>query len=87
MTLPDRLIAIVIVNFVIAMLMRLGPRLLPELERRDLHGVYLMLLPLGFGLFGWDIPYWMSTSAVVVGLAMLAFAMRRVFHTLTEGET
>ncbi len=85
MTLADKIISIIVVNFAIAVIIRLGLSFLPQLQRRDLHGVYAILLPLGFALFGWDIPYWMTTAFVVLGLVELAYNLRKTLRTLSQG--
>ena len=80
---PLHSIAVIfVVNLVIMGLQYLSNRYLPELQNRQSMGLYLILLPLGFGLFGWDLPYWGIAPFIFGGVWVLLVVFRR---TLDEG--
>ncbi len=43
-------------------------------------GLYLILLPLGFGLFGWDLPYWATAPGIVGGVVYLLVVFKQVLN-------
>ena len=51
--LVGRILAVFVVSLVIFGLQILSNRFFPELKKKQYRGLYLILLPLGFGLFGW----------------------------------
>ena len=71
-----RLLAVLIVHVVIWLMLKLAHRLVPVLNRRSDSGIYLILLPLGFGLFGLDLPYWSTAPIICGGLAILLNSLR-----------
>ena len=73
-----RLIAVVVVHVVIWLMLKLAHRRVPVLNRHSDHGIYLILMPLGFGLFGLDLPYWSTAPIICGGLAILLNSWRGV---------
>jgi len=71
-----RLLAVLIVNVVIWLMLKLAHRRVPVLNRHGDSGIYLILLPLGFGLFGMDLPYWSTAPIICGGLAILLNSLR-----------
>ncbi len=71
-----RLLAVLAVHVVIWLVLELAHRRVPALNRHSDHGIYLILMPLGFGLFGLDLPYWSTAPIICGGLAILLNSWR-----------
>jgi hypothetical protein len=82
--LVGRIVAVLVVNLVIFGLQILSNRFVPELKKKHYMGLYLILLPLGFGLFGWDLPYWSTAPMVAGGVVVLLVVFKQVLD-LEEG--
>lgn len=74
----SRIVAVLVVNGVIGLIQWLVRRQIPALDKRGRFGIYVILLPLGFGLFGWDLSYWFTALFVVGGLTELLWSVKRV---------
>ncbi len=70
-------IAIIVVNATIVVLQLLVKKLVPTIGNSGLTGIYLILLPIGFGLFGWDVEYSVVAPVVLLGLALLLYSMKK----------
>jgi hypothetical protein len=69
-----------VVHLAIWILTEISYRLVPELNKKHFMGVYLILMPLGFGVFGFDLPYWFVTMLVLAGLATLMVVFKRTIR-------
>jgi len=74
----SRIAAVVIVNVVIGLVQWLVRRQIPALGKGGQFGIYVILLPMGFGLFGFDLDYWFSTLFVAGGLAQLLYSVKKL---------
>lgn len=74
----SRIAAVVIVNVVIGLVQWLVRRQIPALGKGGQFGIYVILLPMGFGLFGFDLAYWFSTLFVAGGLAQLLYSVKKL---------
>lgn len=73
-----RLLAVVIVHVVIAVVQRVVRRRLPHLGRDGHFGMYLIMMPLGFGMLGLDLSYLVVGPMAFVGLGLLLRAVGRM---------
>lgn len=80
--LGPRIMAVLVVNTAIGLIQWLVRRQLPMLGKGGQAGIYAILVPLGFGLFGWDLPYWFTTLFVVGGLAELLYSVKKQLRAL-----
>lgn len=78
-----RIIAVLVVNTVIGLIQWLVRRQIPTLGKGGQMGIYSILVPLGFGLFGWDLPYWFTTLFVVGGLAELLYSVKKQLRAVS----
>lgn len=85
--LGSRLIGVIVVNAVIWVVLRFVRRGVPILGKRGDSGIYLILLPLGFGLWGFEIPYWATAPIVLIGLAELLLSFRMAFAAERRAKT
>jgi len=69
-----------VVNLVIWLAIKLVHRWIPALIRQSDMGIYAILMPLGFGVFGFDLPYWSTAPFVIVGLVELLHSFRVVLR-------
>ncbi len=72
--LSSRIVAVFVVNSVIFGIQILSNRFFPELNKRHNTGLYLVLMPIGFGLYGWDLPVW-STAPLILGGVFILFVV------------
>ncbi len=79
--LSSRLLAITAVNGVIAVVQWQVRKQIPQIGRDGQFGIYLILLPLGFGMCGWDLPYLAIAPFVLAGLAILLYTMKKQLVT------
>jgi hypothetical protein len=79
--LGSRLVAIAVVHLVIWILTEISYRFIPELNKKHYMGVYLILMPLGFGVFGLDLPYWFVIMPVLAGLVTLMVVFKRTIRS------
>ena len=75
--LGTRIMAVLVVNTAIGFIQWLVRRQIPTMGRSGQMGIYAILVPLGFGLFGWDLPYWFTALFVVGGLAELLYSFKK----------
>jgi hypothetical protein len=73
----SQILVIVVVNVVIGVVQALVQRQIPTIGFAGHAGVYMILLPLGFGLFEADMPYSASAPFIVLGLALVLYAMKK----------
>lgn len=87
----SRIAAVVIVNVVIGLIQWLVRRQIPALGKGGQFGIYVILLPMGFGLFGFELANWFSTLFVVGGLAQLLYSVKKLVavpsHAGRKGES
>ncbi len=76
----SRLLTIVVVHLVIWVLSEISQRYVPELNKKHYFGVYLILMPVGFSLFGWNLPYWAIAIFELGGLASLFRVFKHTLH-------
>lgn len=72
----SKIVAIILVNASVGLLAGLSSRIFPEFRNKQSQGLYVILLPLGFGLFGWELSYRFTAPLICVGLVMLLVAFR-----------
>lgn len=75
-----RLAAVLVVNLVIWLVIKIAHRWIPALNRQSDSGIYAILLPLGFGVCGFDLPYWSIAPFIIAGLAELLHSFRVVLN-------
>ncbi len=68
MDMTDKLIAVAIVHVVYAALFELSHRRYPILDKKHQSGMYLILMPLGFGALGFDVSFTFVLVLVVLGV-------------------
>jgi hypothetical protein len=73
----SRVLAVVVVNAAIGLVQWLVRKQIPTMGNGGQMGIYAMLVPLGFGLFGWDLPYWFTALFVIGGLAGLLLSVKK----------
>lgn len=73
----SRLLAVVVVNAVIGFIQWFVRKQIPTMCSSGQMGIYAMLVPLGFGLFGWDLPYWFTALFVIGGLTALLMSVKK----------
>lgn len=73
----SRILAVLVVNAAIGLIQWFVRKQIPTIGKSGQSGIYAILLPLGFGLFGWDIPYWFTAIFVVGGLAELLYSVKK----------
>ncbi len=76
----NRIFHIVVVHVGILVLVQLSHWYLPDLNRKHVTGLYLVLMPIGFGLFGWEVPYWLTAVIVCLGLTGLLMVVKRALR-------
>ena len=74
----NRYVHVIVVHLVIWLLARGAGRLVPQFKGKQFLGIYLVLMPLGFASFGWDLAAWFMAAMAVVGLALLFAGFRKV---------
>lgn len=79
-----RIATVFVINLVIMGLQFLSNRYLPELRNRQSMGLYLILLPLGFGLFRWELPYWAAAPFILGGVWALLVVFRGALDERSE---
>ena len=72
-----RFVGIIVINLVCWVILRFVRRSVPALGKRGDTGIYMILLPLGFGVWGFDVPYWSTVPIALIGLAELLYSFRR----------
>ena len=55
------------------------------LPRSGDFGIYILLLPMGFNLFGSDFPPWFIASSSLFGVSIILFSLRREKSQLENG--
>jgi hypothetical protein len=75
----SRLVGVIVVNAAIWVVLWFVRRGVPVLGKRGDSGLYMILLPLGFGLWGFDLPYWATAPIILIGLAELLLSFRMAF--------
>ena len=73
-----RIVAVLVVNGIIGLIQWMVRRQIPALGKSGQFGIYAILLPLGFGVFGFYLPYWFTALFVVGGLAQLLYAVKKL---------
>lgn len=73
-----RLLAIVVVHVVILVVQRVVRRRLPRLDKDGHFGIYLIMMPLGFGMAGLDLSYLVVGPMAFAGLAVLLRAVGKM---------
>ena len=81
--LGTRIMAVLVVNAVIGLVQWFVRRQIPTMTKSGQMGIYAILVPLGFGFFGWDLPNWFIALFVVGGLAELLYSVKRQLGALS----
>jgi len=76
----NRFVAIIVIHLVIFFLNVLSFRFFPELDKKHTFGMYLILMPVGFRLWGLDVPAFATASLNVGGLIVLLVVFRQVYR-------
>ena len=76
-TVGAQMIAVLVVATVIGIIQWLVLKQIPTLGKSGQAGIQLILLPLGFGLFGWDLPYVFTAPFIIGGLAALLYSVKK----------
>ena len=75
---PDLIMAILVSHAVILLVQFMARRFTSLPEYSGGIGIYLLLLPIGFNMFGAGFPPWFIASGAMLGLAIILFSLRRV---------
>jgi hypothetical protein len=81
--LGTRIMAVLVVNAVIGIVQWFVRRQIPTMTKSGQMGIYAILVPLGFGFFGYHVPLWFITLFVVGGLAELLYSVKRQMGALS----
>lgn len=71
------LVAVVVVNGAIALIQWFVRSKIPTIGYPGQTGIYMILLPTGFGVFGWDLSHLATAPIVVLGLVLLLLELKR----------
>ena len=75
--LGSRILAVIVVHGAIAVVQWLVRKQIPLIGRDGQFGIYLILMPLGFGMCGWDLPYLAAAPFILAGLVTLLYTMKK----------
>lgn len=86
-SLGARLAAVAVVNLIIWLVQKLAHHWIPALNRHSDMGIIGILMPLGFGLCGFDLPYWSTAPFIIAGVAELLYSFRIILNKAGHAET
>ena len=75
---PDLFKAIWVSHAVILLVQFLARRFTSLPEKSGGFGIYILLLPIGFNMFGVGFSPWFIASGAMLGLGIILFSLRRV---------
>lgn len=85
-SLGARLAAVAVVNLFIWLAQKLAHRWIPALNRQSDMGIMLVLMPLGFGVCGFDLPYWGIAPFIIAGVVELLNSFRVILSKTGHAE-
>jgi len=71
------MIALLVVATTIGVVQWWVQRKIHTIEWSGRFGIQLILTPVGFGLFGWDLPWLGAAPFIIGGLAALLYSMKK----------
>jgi len=80
------LAAVAAVNLCVWLAQKLVHRWIPALNRQSDMGILAILMPLGFGVCGFDLPYWAVAPFIIAGVVELLNSFRVILGKAERAE-